>query len=66
MNYRADTFAPSTVMGVLGLEQEIVKSQNDTRDYRLIKLENGLKALLISDSETEKAAAALNVRFLVI
>ena len=29
---------------------------------RYLKLQNGLKALLISDSTTEKASAALSVR----
>ncbi|XP_077981898.1 nardilysin-like [Glandiceps talaboti] len=36
--------------------EEVVKSPNDTREYRVIKLENGLTAMLISDlkSKTEK------------
>lgn len=40
---------------------QIRKSQQDDRDYRLIKLENGLEALLVSDATTDKAAASLNV-----
>ncbi len=39
----------------------IVKSPNDDRDYRLLRLDNGLEALLISDPATDSAAAALNV-----
>jgi insulysin len=39
----------------------IRKSQQDDRSYRLIKLENGLEALLVSDATTDKAAASLNV-----
>lgn len=58
--------AAVTVMVVLGQKPEIVKSLNDTRDYRLIKLENGLKALLINDPVTEKAAAALDVRLAIL
>jgi len=40
---------------------DVVKSENDKRLYRGLVLENGLKALLISDSETDKSAAALDV-----
>jgi insulysin len=41
--------------------KEIEKPDSDDRSYRLIKLENGLEALLIHDSTTDKAAAAMNV-----
>jgi len=44
------------------LETPIQKSANDNRDYRMIRLENGLEALICSDPTTDKAAAALNVR----
>lgn len=33
----------------------------DDRGYRLVMLENGMKVLLISDADTDTAAAALNV-----
>lgn len=39
----------------------IVKSQQDNRDYRGLQLANGLKVLLISDPATDKAAAAMTV-----
>jgi secreted Zn-dependent insulinase-like peptidase len=39
----------------------IIKSQNDLRDYQPITLTNGLNVLLISDPDTDKAAASLNV-----
>lgn len=39
----------------------IRKSPNDPREYRAITLENGLRAVLIHDPETEKAAASLDV-----
>lgn len=37
------------------------KSPQDSRDYRALQLANGLKCLLISDPDTDKAAAALTV-----
>ncbi len=40
---------------------EIVKSPGDNRSYEYLQLDNGLKALLISDPETDKAAASLDV-----
>ncbi|XP_055592583.1 insulin-degrading enzyme [Uranotaenia lowii] len=39
----------------------ISKSQQDVRNYRGLKLANGLKVLLISDPTTDKSAAALSV-----
>ncbi|GAA5996471.1 uncharacterized protein JCM10292_007631 [Rhodotorula paludigena] len=41
---------------------ELEKSQNDTRDYRIIMLENGLEAIIVSDPTTDKAAAAMDVK----
>ncbi len=38
-----------------------VKGDIDHRDYRYLTLENGLKVLLISDPQAEKAAASLDV-----
>jgi protease-3 len=37
------------------------KSPNDNRNYAAVTLDNGLKVLMVSDSETEKSAAALSV-----
>ncbi|KAF0691537.1 Aste57867_17268 [Aphanomyces stellatus] len=37
-------------------------STGDERDYRHLELENGLCVLLVSDSEAEKSAAAMDVR----
>ena len=37
------------------------KSPNDNRSYAAVTLDNGLKVLMVSDSETEKSAAALSV-----
>ncbi|KAG8828958.1 Insulinase (Peptidase M16), partial [Serendipita sp. 399] len=39
----------------------IEKPDLDERQYRLIKLENGLQALLVHDATTDKAAAAMDV-----
>lgn len=39
----------------------IVKSDNDNRDYRYLELENQLRVLLISDPDTDKSAASLDV-----
>lgn len=40
---------------------QIIKSQNDRRDYRFIELDNGLKVALVSDVTADKAAASLDV-----
>ena len=37
------------------------KSPNDSREYQFLRLQNELKLLLISDPETEKSAASVNV-----
>lgn len=39
-----------------------VKSPNDDNEYRFITLENQLQVLLVSDPDTKKAAAALDVQ----
>lgn len=47
----------------LAAEQTVSPKQspNDSRDYRYLKLENGLRVLLISDPKADKGAAALDV-----
>lgn len=40
---------------------EIHKSPNDPRTYHSLELDNGLRVMLISDPETDRAAAALDV-----
>lgn len=47
--------------GVKAIYNDIIKSEQDKRLYRGIEFENGLKALLVSDPSTDKAAAALDV-----
>ena len=41
--------------------KNIIKSTLDTREYRGLELENGLKCLLISDTKTDKSSAAVDV-----
>jgi insulysin len=36
-------------------------SPHDTRDYRVLTLDNGLTALLVSDPDADRAAASMNV-----
>jgi insulysin len=43
------------------LASALEKPLLDTREYRVIKLQNDLEALLIHDPETDKAAAAMDV-----
>jgi insulysin len=42
-------------------KRTIQKSPHDKRNYRLIRLENGLEAMLIHDPQADQAAASLNV-----
>lgn len=42
-------------------EEDIVRSCEDKRLYRYLKLKNSLKVLLISDPTTDKSAASLDV-----
>ncbi|EJD02250.1 uncharacterized protein FOMMEDRAFT_109506 [Fomitiporia mediterranea MF3/22] len=39
----------------------IQKSPADDRDYRVVRLENGLQAVLVHDANTDKAAAGMDV-----
>ncbi|XP_020092162.1 insulin-degrading enzyme-like 1, peroxisomal isoform X2 [Ananas comosus] len=49
-------------MGVEVSDVEFVKARTDKREYRGIVLPNALEVLLISDPETDKAAASMDVR----
>ncbi|MGX5915335.1 pitrilysin [Aliidiomarina sp. Khilg15.8] len=40
---------------------QVNTSPNDKREYGVLELENGLKVIVVSDPEADKAAAALNV-----
>ncbi len=43
-------------------QPDMIKSANDQRDYAYAKLKNGLKLLVISDKEAQRAAAAVDVK----
>lgn len=45
----------------LGYPLEIKKSPHDNREYKYFVLENGLRAIVVSDPDAELAAAALDV-----
>jgi insulysin len=42
-------------------EAIVTKSPNDTRNYRALVLDNGMKVLLVSDPEADKAAASVDI-----
>ncbi|KAL0853136.1 hypothetical protein ABMA27_012899 [Loxostege sticticalis] len=52
---------PGAPAGVIKRHDDIVKSQEDKREYRGLVLSNRLKVLLVSDPTTDKSAAALDV-----
>lgn len=41
--------------------ESITKSAADTRKYRGLELNNGMKILLISDPDTDKSSASMDV-----
>jgi secreted Zn-dependent insulinase-like peptidase len=43
------------------VQSKITKSRSDDRAYKLLTLENRLQVLLISDPETDKSAASMDV-----
>ncbi|WP_303854643.1 insulinase family protein [Salinicola salarius] len=43
------------------IQSPLIQSPNDDRQYRAITLDNGLQALLVSDPDADKAAAAMDV-----
>lgn len=43
------------------IQQSIIKSPNDTRQYQAIRLANNLEVLLISDPDLQNSAASLSV-----
>ncbi|KAL8489554.1 hypothetical protein ACS0TY_025459 [Phlomoides rotata] len=49
-------------LGVRKEEVEIIKPRNDKREYRRIVLQNNLQVLLISDADSDKCAASMDVR----
>ncbi|KAK5990278.1 Insulin-degrading enzyme [Cladobotryum mycophilum] len=58
---QAQARGPSRQSPVVLLTDRLEKPSLDDRDYRVIRLENDLEALLVHDPETDKASAALDV-----
>lgn len=52
---------PSTAGSKMVRYANILKSEQDTREYRGLVLDNGLKCVLISDPDTDKSSAAMSV-----
>ena len=42
-------------------KKDIARSERDERDYRLIRLQNGLQAMLVHDVKADKAAASMDI-----
>jgi insulysin len=60
-DWKRVTPADSTIPPYSVFIKPIQKSPRDEREYRVIRLDNGLKATLIHDHETDKAAASIDV-----
>lgn len=58
---KAEAQAPSRHSPVEVLTDNLEKPSLDDREYRVVRLENELEALLVHDPETDKASAALDV-----
>ena len=58
----AAIFALLVAGGAQASGSEIERSPADSREYRAIRLENGLEALIVSDPDADTAAAALDVQ----
>ncbi|CAK5265298.1 unnamed protein product [Mycena citricolor] len=53
--------SPDVVPPYSVFSKPLQRSEQDDREYRLIRLENGLQAMLVHDSKADKAAASLDV-----
>jgi insulysin len=53
--------AKAEIPSHLLFNKPLEKPDLDEREYKIIKLDNGLHALLIHDAKTDKAAAAMDV-----
>lgn len=54
MQVQAQEFEIEEIQLDSAMEPPIIVSEFDTRDYRLVTLENKLKVLLISDKDADK------------
>uniref|UniRef100_A0A0D9X0K9 Peptidase M16 N-terminal domain-containing protein n=1 Tax=Leersia perrieri TaxID=77586 RepID=A0A0D9X0K9_9ORYZ len=57
----SDGAVPSPAAAAANGDAEIIRPRNDKRGYRRVVLPNALECLVISDPETDKAAASMNV-----
>ena len=55
------TFSTMAAVKVRSHCDDIQKSPQDKRSYRGLELTNGMKMMLISDPETDKSSAAMDV-----
>lgn len=60
-NSLSSTQSTPAVAQVAPAPLTVIKSPNDQRQYQILKLDNGIEAILISDPSAAKAAAALSV-----
>ncbi|XP_028738725.1 insulin-degrading enzyme isoform X2 [Peromyscus leucopus] len=59
--FQRKTYSKMSNPAIQRIEDQIVKSPEDKREYRGLELANGIKVLLISDPTTDKSSAALDV-----
>jgi insulysin len=52
---------PAAAAAAAAGDVEITRPRNDKRGYRRVVLPNDLECLLVSDPDTDKAAASMNV-----
>ena len=50
-----------SLLPVTSANNALVQSENDQREYRYLRLQNGLRVLLVSDLTTEKSSASLDL-----
>lgn len=60
-SFQKKTYSKMNNPAIQRIEDQIVKSPEDKREYRGLELANGIKVLLISDPTTDKSSAALDV-----
>ncbi len=51
---------------IIRVHENIIKSDNDKRNYRGLELDNEMKCLLINDPKTDRSAASVDVNIGII
>lgn len=54
-----DPVKPDSASKALREADGIIKPANDELEYRIVNLDNGIRAVLVSDPTTDKAAASM-------